>query len=459
MGVIRNASRFLRQAKRALNGKALSELDAVMQSRFSDLKSRLDSDWLDPFPLHHSSLKIRSAPRHDGDAICVASAMPPDKTGIATATLLTFREASYGVDIFAPYDCTENYLLALKDARLNRGPVSIHHLAARPLAVSVNHYMGQLFVLGNSEHNFPIIRSIRRMSAFPACIPIAVHIHDPCLLHLVRLVARSENRDFSQWLQHKYRLPKPLNQDTELLNAGVYGIKALLDGVNVKLALVNSKAAQEAVERELPNVRVERLFHPVFILDKANSPPRSAPFQIGSFGVPNSSKGTDIIIDAFERLRRSFPRTRLLLAGWGAERFATRYGLSASDGYDIYESPDDDEFDRLLMSVDVAVQLRTQTHGESSGVIARLIGADVPVIASRIGAFSELNDIVQFLEPGDSADELAHMLERAINLRRKPSYSPYRDYHTPQLFCARLLELFKSMPDLAITPTTAELRL
>ena len=459
MGVIRNARRFFRQARRTLNGRALSEFDTVMQSRFSDLNSRLDSGWLDPFPISHSSRKIHDSPRHAGDAICVASAMPPDKTGIATATLLTFREAPFGVDIFAPYDCTENYLLALRDARLNRGPISIHHLSARPLAVGLNHYLGQLFVLGNSEHNLPIIRSIRRMSAFPPCPPIAVHIHDPCLLHLVRLVARSENRDFSQWVQHKYRLPKLLNLDAELLEAGVYGIKALLDDINVKLVVVNSETAQEAVERELPNVRVERLFHPVFNLDTANPPPRSAPLQIGSFGVPNSTKGTELIVDAFRRVRRSIPGARLILAGWGAERFAFRHGLTASEGYDIYESPDDDHFDRLLMSVDVAVQLRMQTHGESSGVIARLIGAGVPVIASRSGSFAELEHVVKFLAPGDGADELASLLLRAVELRKELSYSPYRERHTPQLFCVKLHELFKGMPDLAAAPTAAESRL
>src|SRR3569833_1811449 len=105
MGVIRNARRLLRQAKRALNGKALSELDAVMQSRFSDLESRLDSGWLDPFPLHHSSLKIRSAPRHNGDAICVASAMPPDKTGFASVSLLSFWVVSFGVVFFVFFVC------------------------------------------------------------------------------------------------------------------------------------------------------------------------------------------------------------------------------------------------------------------------------------------------------------------------------------------------------------------
>ncbi|HET9130795.1 MAG TPA: hypothetical protein VFO86_07605, partial [Terriglobia bacterium] len=275
MGVVRNARRFFREARRTLNGKALREFDAGIQSRLSHLTSHFESKWLDPFPIDHSSLKIRTSPRHTGDAICVASAMPPDKTGIATATLLTFREASFGVDIFAPYDCTENYLLALTDTRLDGRQASIHHLATRPLAISRNHYLGQLFVLGNSEHNLPIITSIRRMSAFPPCPPIAVHIHDPCLLHLVRLVANSENRDVAQWLQHKYQLPKPIHRDNELLDAGVYGIKALLDDANVKLVVVNSKAAQDAVQRELPNVRIERLFHPVFRLSKTNPLPRS----------------------------------------------------------------------------------------------------------------------------------------------------------------------------------------
>ena len=455
MGMIRNVRRFFRESARTLNGRALREFDAVTQSRFADLTSHLESGWLDPFPINHSSRKIRTSPAQVGDAICVASAMPPDKTGIATATLLTFRKASFGVDIFAPYDCAENYLLALTDARLNGGRISIHHLAARPLAVSLNRYLGQLFVLGNSHHNFPIIRSLRRMSAFPPGSPIAVHIHDPCLLHLVRLVARSENRDVSQWLQHKYQLSKPLSQDTDLLDAGVYGIKALLEDINVKLVVVNSKAAQEVVERELPNVRIECLFHPVFDLDMTSSIPRSVPFQIGSFGIPNSGKRTNDVVEAFRLVRRSIPGARLMLAGWGVGEFALRNGLTASEGYDIYDSPDDECFDRLLMSVDVAVQLRMQGRGESSGVIARLISAGVPIIASRIGAFGELDGIVEFLAPGEGADTLAKLLLSAVDRCSKASYSAYRASRTPEIFCARLLELFKGIPDLASAPVNA----
>jgi glycosyltransferase involved in cell wall biosynthesis len=315
--------------------------------------------------------------------------------------------------------------------------------------------LGQLFVLGNSHHNLPIIRSLRRMSAFPPGPPVAVHIHDPCLLHLVRLVARSESRDFSQWLQHRYQLPKPLRQDADLLDAGVYGIKALLEDVNVKLVVVNSKAAQEAVERELPNVRVERLFHPVFDLNTSRLP-RVAPFQIGSFGIPNSGKGTNDVVEAFRLVQRSIPGARLVLAGWGAGEFALRNGLTASEGYDVYESPDDECFDRLLMSVDVAVQLRMEARGESSGVIARLISAGVPIIASRIGAFTELDGLVEFLDPGEGADALARLLLSAVGRSNSASYSSYRATHTPQIFCSKLLELFKGMPHLASAPTNAQ---
>ena len=455
MGVIRNVRRFVRESARTLNGKALREFEAVTQSHFSDVASRLESGLLDPFPINHSSRKIRTSAPHVGDAICVVSAMPPDKTGIATATLLTFREASFDVDIFAPYDCAENYLLALTDARLKDGRISVHHLAARPLAISQNRYLGQLFVLGNSHHNFPIIRSLRRMSAFPPGPPIAVYIHDPCLLHLVRLVARSENRDFSQWLQHKYQLAEPLSQESDLLDAGVYGIKALLEDINVKLVVVNSKVAQAVVERELPGVRIECLFHPVFDLDMTSSLPRSVPFQIGSFGIPNPGKRTNDVVEAFRLVRRSIPGARLILAGWGAGEFALRNGLTASEGYDIYDSPDDECFDRLLMSVDVAVQLRMQGRGESSGVIARLISAGVPIIASRIGAFAELDGLVEFLAPGEGADTLAKLMLSAVDRCGKASYSSYRADRTPQMFCARLLELFRGIPDLASAPGNA----
>jgi glycosyltransferase involved in cell wall biosynthesis len=66
-----------------------------------------------------------------------------------------------------------------------------------------------------------------------------------------------------------------------------------------------------------------------------------------------------------------------------------------------------EEFNRRVAKTDIAINLRDQTVGETSGSLCRLMAAGVPAIVSNIGWFSELpDDCVVKIDPGPDADLL-----------------------------------------------------
>ena len=71
-----------------------------------------------------------------------------------------------------------------------------------------------------------------------------------------------------------------------------------------------------------------------------------------------------------------------------------------------------------MRRVDVAVQLRTPTFGESSGVVNELVAIGTPLVVSRVGSFAELPaNLVTFVESTCSPAELAAAITAAAATR------------------------------------------
>lgn len=118
-------------------------------------------------------------------------------------------------------------------------------------------------------------------------------------------------------------------------------------------------------------------------------------FLVGAFGFFTAAKRLPVLLKAFARLRREHPRARLFLAGEVSphyhefERVFTgelRAGVTVTGRLEL------DAFLRHMAAVDVAVNLRHPSAGETSGTLIRLLGLGKPVIVSRNAAFAELPD-------------------------------------------------------------------
>lgn len=423
-----------------IRGSRFDDLRNYIDHRLADLKRRDDSH-----ATAHSVARLEGASRHPDGAVAVISCMPPAETGIATCTLLTFRTAAYPVDIFAAYGSIADYLLGVSDPRLCDGPLRLFELGSLPVAHARVGYRAEVLVIGNSDHNVPLMMQLRQARRFPTAMPLIVHIHDACLLNLCKRVMEAEGRDFRRALCTHYGLDPVRSFDFDrLLADGIHGLRPLFADLGVDAIVVNSQAAAEMVASELPDVPLHVLFHPFLpVSRRAPNVPAAGSLRIGSFGVAGGAKRTDLVVDAFRILRRDEPDARLVLAGFDMAAYAAARGLRPEDGFEVHDSPTDAAFDALLQSVDVAVQLRLRSLGESSGPISRLLQIGKPVILSNIGSFADYRDVARAVdEPLEPAD-LARIIleERTMSRDRQVRLDAFRKAHAPDLFCRRLGEV------------------
>jgi glycosyltransferase involved in cell wall biosynthesis len=139
---------------------------------------------------------------------------------------------------------------------------------------------------------------------------------------------------------------------------------------------------------------------------------------IGCFGVVNASKRVPELLTATAKVREEHSDLTLLLVGptspgFDLERRLQRLGLAA--GGLVREGwADESRLWALMKGVDIAVNLRHPTMGETSGSVIRAISLGKPLVVNDVGWFSELPDEVALKIPvGD--DEVA-VLAAALEL-------------------------------------------
>jgi len=116
---------------------------------------------------------------------------------------------------------------------------------------------------------------------------------------------------------------------------------------------------------------------------------------IGAFGFIAPPKRLDLALQAFARLRRTFPRARFVCVGEvvpGYDLEGLLEELDLNDAVRVTGYVPLDQFERYLRAVDVGVSLRWPTWGEVSGASVRLMACGVPTLVSDAGSFAELPD-------------------------------------------------------------------
>jgi glycosyltransferase involved in cell wall biosynthesis len=202
-----------------------------------------------------------------------------------------------------------------------------------------------------------------------------------------------------------------------LVENGVLGARFFFEKLGVKRYLVNSATAAELCARDLVGLaaRVERIFLPVALprnwhppLGASASSERARPLTLGTFGMPGPDKRTELIVEAAGELTRRKVAVRLVMAGFGCAHWAQRHAdeLKGLD-VDARDTPSDHEFLDAMSVVDVAVQLRRRSLGESSGVVPELLALGRSVIVSDIGSFREYGKAVRTVSDDASPSGLA----------------------------------------------------
>ena len=115
---------------------------------------------------------------------------------------------------------------------------------------------------------------------------------------------------------------------------------------------------------------------------------------VGCFGVVNASKRIPELLRAFAAVRRDVPDATLLLVGptspgFDLDRRLQRLGLDG-EGLVREDWVDEARLWSLMAGVDVCVNLRHPTMGETSGSVIRSLSLGKPLVVSDVGWFSEL---------------------------------------------------------------------
>jgi glycosyltransferase involved in cell wall biosynthesis len=139
---------------------------------------------------------------------------------------------------------------------------------------------------------------------------------------------------------------------------------------------------------------------------------------VGSFGHLTASKRIPQLLEAFARLRHSFPSALLVLGGTASPRLALDQRLEALGlelGRDVFCTGyvAESRLWGLVSECDICVGLRAPTMGETSAMALRILSAGKPLVVSDVGWFSELPGSVAARVPADESeiDVLTRTLE------------------------------------------------
>ena len=115
---------------------------------------------------------------------------------------------------------------------------------------------------------------------------------------------------------------------------------------------------------------------------------------VGCFGVVNASKRIPELLRAVAAVRGRHPDATLLLVGptapgFDLDRRLQRLGLGG-DGIVRERWVAEERLWALMAGVDVCVNLRHPTMGETSGTVIRALSLGKPLVVSEIGWFAEL---------------------------------------------------------------------
>jgi glycosyltransferase involved in cell wall biosynthesis len=158
--------------------------------------------------------------------------------------------------------------------------------------------------------------------------------------------------------------------------------------------------------------------HPAWPVPDVQEERVSSGAVIGCFGVVNSSKRIPELLRAFAGVRARHPEAKLLLVGptspgFDLGRRLQRLGL-ADEGLERVDWVDERRLWGLMAGVDVCVNLRHPTMGETSGSVIRSMSLGKPLVVSDVGWFSELPDDVAVKVPVDAGE--VETLEAALEL-------------------------------------------
>jgi glycosyltransferase involved in cell wall biosynthesis/SAM-dependent methyltransferase len=355
--------------------------------------------------------------------------LPPSKSGIAdyNAELLPYLAETADITVFVEHE---------RELRQNRGQHKydvrdVMHFAGlhaeRPFDLCVYHQGN------NPYHEFVYDQAIKT--------PGLVVLHEHCLHHLFALKtldrgdraayrkvmfqaygrvgatladgrARGVNPDYMQFAM-------PLNYQLLARSRGVithneYAAAHLEIPANIPY---DKRLLGALPEPPLVQVIPHHLAPKVYELDEWDKNDCRAELQlptdrllIGAFGYVTEVKRLPVVMKAFKQLLAVIPEAMFVIVGedhWKHSIAPLISELEMDDHVLITGYTNERQFFQYLKAVDIVVNLRYPTAGESSGTLIRTLGAGKPLITSDFGQYGDMPDEVCLKVPVGEGEEQA----------------------------------------------------
>ena len=232
--------------------------------------------------------------------------------------------------------------------------------------------------------------------------------------------------------------------------------------------IVHNRTTRDRIQASRPDAAVEIVPHlllPESSADPLSQGDRAALRQrlgipetalvLGSFGLMSEAKRLEVALAAFAGLRQRVPDSRFYLVG-DTSPFLGLDSLLRGDlgeGVEVTGRLDMESFVDYMQAVDIAVNLRFPTGGETSGTALRLLGLGQTVVVSEIGWLSEIpGDSVVKVPVGDREEQtlLAALwtLAEEPGLRRALGVNARRwalEQHAPEWVADRYMQAIRSL--------------
>ncbi len=207
--------------------------------------------------------------------------------------------------------------------------------------------------------------------------------------------------------------------------------------VDASLAtVVHSVWAAERLRQRHPEAAVYVIDQPTWLLGPASASESarpgldsSRPFTFGVFGGLSRPKRVDWVLRAFAKVHSQMAATRLQITGRSDDvelidelrRLVVQLGLESHVAWRL--DAHNDGFDSDLLAVDVVVNLRWPSVGETSATLLRAFGAARPVITTDLPQYRGFDDLYcwQIRAPGAGTTSLPELEERMLWAAKHPT--------------------------------------
>ena len=312
--------------------------------------------------------------------------LPPSKTGAGIYALNIYLNILDDLDFVSDFLRTDDYLATLEYAL---APYK-QHLVPQSL-IHLRNYCHHVLNLGNSSFHLPYLLYGIQTKGIPNR---HIVLCETQICALIDAYCKRQGINFYKLLRQTYPdkirnsvLKKGGDWFENLHKAEIYGIRFLIQATGIKHFIVYREIGKEMLLADLKGSDFENTATVSVIpmgFEKIEPYPVKIPldpdsFNIGSFGIASDIKQTDKVIRAVDLLNRQGIKATLWLVGYGVEKYAQCF---KSPNVRTVENTDYSTLLQYMLSVDLAVQLRKYTNGESSGCLSELIALNKNFIAA-----------------------------------------------------------------------------